>query len=144
MKNFRNGDFIRLKNLEQYKIDRFSGRQINIFEINNIEDKYLDVNNCHEKILITEIESIPINGIDDFEIYYDPILAASIVLPNDDAPIHRKDKSYYYEKFERCFDTDNKSFQELIKEQGLQYVHEVQHFLFDQFSGDKGLKIDTF
>lgn len=141
MEDFRIGDFIRLKNVATCQINRFSGRKINIFEINNIEPEYVELNNCKEKIPISEIESIPINGRDDFEIYYDPIVAASIVFPFDPIPIREKDYSYYYDTFKNCR-SEGKNFQELIKEQGLQYVHQVQHFLLDQFH-DKGLKIDA-
>lgn len=142
MDNFRIGDFIRLKNLAGYQIDRFSGRNINIFEINNIEPEYVELNNCKEKIPISEIESIPINGKDDFEIYYDPILAASVVFQNDPKPIRKTDYTYYFDTFKRC-SYQNKNYQEIIKEERLQFVHQIQHFLFDKFL-DKGLRIDAF
>lgn len=143
MEILRIGDFIRLKNMEEFKIERFSGRKVNIFEIINIKPEYVEVKNCVAKIPISEIEPILINGGDDTEIYYDPIIAASTIFPGDPLPVHRKDYTYYYEAFKRN-SYQNKNFQELIKENNLQYVHEVQHFLFDRFSGDKGLKINAF
>ena len=142
MEDYRLGDFVRLKNVAAYQIDRLSGRKTNIFEINKIDSEYLEVNNCKEKIPFSEIESIPINGSDDLEIYYDPIVAASIVFPGEPIPIREIDRSYYYHTFKRCY-YDQKNYQELINEQGLQFVHQVQHFLSDEFH-DKGLKIDAF
>ena len=138
MEDFRKGDFIRLKNVAKHQIDRVSGSKINIFEINNIEPEYVEVNNCKEKIPISEIESIPINGRDDFEIYYDPIMMAHIVLPNEPIPISRRDYSYYYDTFKNCR-SEGKNYQEIIKEQGLLYVHQIQHFLLDHHV--KGLRI---
>ena len=141
MEDFRIGDFIRFKNITTCQIDRVSGIKVNIFEIKNIESEYVELDKCKGEISISEIESIPINGIDDFNIYYYPILAASIVFSNDPKTIHEKDYSYYYDTFKKC-SFQNKNFQEIIKEQDLQYVHQIQHFLLDKFR-DKGLKIDA-
>ena len=141
MENFREGDFIRLKDLDRWQINRIPGKTINVFEINNIEPEYVEVKNCTEKIPISEIEPIPINGRDDFEIYYDPVIMAHFELPNEPIPISRRDYSYYYDTFKNCR-SEGKNYQEIIKEQGLQYVHQVQHFLFDEFHDD-GLKLDA-
>ena len=141
MEKFIIGDFIRLKNVAGYQIDRNSGGKINIFEINNIEPEYVKVNDCKEQIPISEIESIQINGVDDFEIYWAPIIKASIEFPNDPIPIWKTDYSYYYDAIKRSFDQD-KCFQVLINEQDLRYVHQVQHFLFDIFEYN-GLRIDA-
>ena len=141
MENFRIGDFIRLKDIDRWQVNRISRKKINIFEINNIESGYVEVKSCKEKIPISEIEPIPINGEDDYEIYYDPIIAASIISPGDQIPIHKKDYSYYYDSFKR-HSHQKQNFQELIKEQGLEYVHQVQHFLFNELHDD-GLKINV-
>jgi len=142
MENFRKGDFIRLKDLDRWQVNSISGKTINVFEINNIEPKYVEIKNCKEKIPISEIEPIPINGRDDSKIYYDPIIAASIVFTGDSIPISKKDYSYYYDSFKK-YSTDSKNYQELVKEQNLNYVHQVQHFLFEKFR-DNGLKLDTY
>jgi len=142
MEVFRKGDFIRLKNIDDYQIERYSGENVNIFEISDIELDFVRVLGCKNNIQISDIDSIPINGKDDFQIYYDPIVCASIVGINDPAPVRHKDYSYYFEAFKRS-SYQNKNFQELIKERGLKYVHEVQHFLTDEFQ-DNGLKIHTF
>jgi|GEM_PF-1625192 len=142
MEEFRKGDFIRLNNMDKYHIDRALTIDINIFEIINIKDGFIKVEHCENKIPVSEIEAIPINGKDDFPIYYYPIVMSTIVGPNDPTPMREEDYSYYYDSFRSCY-YENKNFRELIKERGLQYVHEVQHFLFDQFQ-DKGLKINAY
>lgn len=142
MGEFRNGDFIRLKNINKYHISRVLDIDVNIFKTINIKDGFIEVEYCENKIPASEIEPIPINGKDDFQIYYDPIVMSAIVGSNDTTPMREKDYPYYYDSFKSCY-YENKNFQELIKEIGLQYVHEVQHFLFDQFQ-DKGLKINAY
>ncbi|HJV78659.1 MAG TPA: hypothetical protein VJ602_09765, partial [Paludibacter sp.] len=72
MEQFREGDFIRLKNLANYQIDRISVGEVNIFEILVKEDNYVEVRGCESKILISDIEPIPVNGKDDLKIYYHP------------------------------------------------------------------------
>ena len=141
MENFIKGDFICLKNLDRWQINRISGKKINVFEIANISSEYVEIINCKEKIPISEIEPIPINGISDFQIYYDPIIAPSIILPGDTKPIHTKDYSYYYDAFE-THTYNGKNFKDLVKEQNLEYVHDVQNFLRSEFKKSE-LRIDA-
>ena len=141
MEKFRNGDFIRLKNLANYQIDRISGEEENIFEILIKEDNYVEVRNCKSKIPISDIEPIPVNGKADLQIYYYPTnLMATYVNPGDSASVTKIDKSYYYDLFERI-PYLGKNYQEIMKEQGFQYVHEIQHYLFDELDREK-LMID--
>lgn len=132
MEKFRKGDFIRLKNLAKYPIDRIFGKEVNIFEILIIEDNYVEVRSCKSKILISDIEPIPINGKDDFQIYYSTYKMATYVNPCDQAPDTKIDKSYYYDAFKRINNYLGKNYQEIMKEQGFQYVHEIQHYLNDE------------
>lgn len=141
MENFRKGDFIRLKDLDKWQINRISGKEINVFEIERISPEYVEIINCKEKIPISEIEPIPINGIADFRIYYDPIIAASIIFPGDPIPIHKKDYSYYYDAFER-HTYNGKNLKDLVKEKNLEYVHDVQNFLRREFKKSE-LRIDA-
>lgn len=101
MEDFRIGDFIRLKNLAKCQIDRLSSSEINIFEINNIEPEYVEINNTKAKIPISEIEPIPINGIADFRFYYNPIIAAFFIEDGEPIPIKQVDRSYYLEAFKK-------------------------------------------
>jgi hypothetical protein len=142
MEAFKQGDFIRLRNIAAFHIERYSKETINIFEILSIEAEYASVIDINSKIPLSEIEPISINGKDDLKIYYSPIVMASIVEPGAPLPIRNKDYSYYYDKFLRCT-YKGKNYQELIRERDLKYVHEVQHFLLDEHNC-KGLKIRTY
>jgi hypothetical protein len=141
MNKFKIGDLIRIKNVTSYEINRISGGEINIFKISNINSTYVEINNCEERIPLSEIEPIPINGIADFQIYYDPIIAASIIPDGQPIPIKQVDKSYYLEAFKR-HTYKGKNFNDLVKEQNLEYVHDVQNFLRREFKKSE-LRIDA-
>lgn len=79
---------------------------------------------------------VAIDSIEDRWVYYDPIIAASIVFPGDEVPSHSTDYSYYMNAFEHCFDERKKTFKDLIIKEHLMYVHEVQHFLQKRFYKD--------
>jgi len=141
MKEFKIGDFIRLKNNSLYQINRVSGGEINIFEISNISSNHIEIQDCDKRIPYSEIEAIPINGIDDLKIYYDPIIATSSFGDGEPKPIRKVDKSYYLETFQNHI-YQNKNLKELVKEQNLKYVHDVQNFLRNKFQKNE-LRIDV-
>lgn len=142
MKPLKKGNFVRLKNLDPSKINCYVDKKINIFEVLEIDGEFAKVRDYEKTISIDEIEAIPINGKDDLQIYYDPIVCASVVYPNEPIPAKQTDYSYYYTSFKNSF-YKNQNFQELIEEQNIKYVHEVQQFLIDKFN-DKGLKIKKY
>lgn len=41
---------------------------------------------------------------------------------------------------ENCYDVDKRTYAEVVRERGYQFVHEVQHWLNDEFDRDE-LKI---
>lgn len=100
----------------------------------------MKIRDCEKRISIDEIEAIPINGKDDLQIYYDPIVCASVVYPGKPMPAKQTDYTYYYTSLKKSF-YKNQNFQELIEEQNIKYVHEVQQFLYEKFK-DNGLRIN--
>ena len=54
-------------------------------------------------------------------------------------PVHNRDYSYFMDHFKNSFH-EGKNYHELIKEQKCRYVHDVQHYLMDEF-GEDDLKI---
>ena len=132
MSDFRTGDFIRLKNINLYKIDRVYGGAVNIFEISNINSKNVEIHSCKQRIPFSEIEPIPVNGVDDFQIYYDPITTAHFVGNDEAIPEKQTDKSYYLETFKNCH-YKGETYYQLINKRNLKYVHEIQNFLRTEF-----------
>lgn len=141
MENYTIGDIVRLKRYYTSNSTRIK-KEINLFKISNFEEEYIILDYYKVKVHYQDIEPVPINGIDDKDIYYDPIIAGSFINPGDPAPIIKKDYSYYLDHFQRCR-FSNYSFYELIHNKNLKYVHEVQHFLLDTFKHDD-LKIKNF
>ena len=136
---FEKGDFVMYKDFEQLKAKMPDYHGQNVFKIMDIEDGKYKLGFIEGKVGANEIEAIPIDGVHDRAIYYDPIVMASVVRPGDPVPVHRTDYSYYMDRFENCYDVDKRSYAEVVREHGYHFVHEVQHWLGDEFSRD-GLK----
>ncbi len=141
---FIKGDIVRLKHLEKVQISPIYGSDsLNVFKISKIEDDRVKLEYVDETVPLLEIEAVPINGVDDKSVYYDPIIAASIIAPGQPIPVHKRDYSYFIESFKRITE-DGKTFYEImIEEQGCKFVHEVQHFLRNRYHRDE-LKINYY
>lgn len=133
--DYRIGDLVRLSDFSKYKNRRVINRYLNVFEITDIRANTVTLKNIETDVLMSDIEPIPINGKDDFEIYYMPRIAANIVDEFRNYPARTTDESYYWEHFSRWRYVNGKTYQEIIKELGLKYVHEIQHFLSDKYLG---------
>lgn len=138
---FSKGDYVRIKESEKekYKIDR--NHVVNLYEISDISADGVRLLDVEEQVKLDSIEAVPIDGNHDRKVYYDPIVAASIIPPGGSIPVHRTDYSYFMEKFENCLDSDNCSFADIVRERDYHFVHEVQHWRKDD--SDDGLKIYT-
>lgn len=132
------GDLVILQNTDNYKVNpAFDG---NLFKIKTINNDIVELHYVDGDVLMSDISPIPINGVDDVNIYYNPIVAASIVMPGDPIPVRRTNYSYYMEAFKNST-FQNKTFYDMIQEQNLSYVHEIQQFLRKRFRTDD-LKIN--
>lgn len=136
---FEVGDFVMYKEFDRIKGKTGDYHSYNVFKILDIEDGKYKLGNIEGKVDVKEIEAIPIDGVHDRSIYYDPIVAASIISPGGSVPVHKTDYSYYMDKFENCLDVKKRTYAEVVKERGYHFVHEVQHWLNDEFDRD-GLK----
>ena len=137
---FELGDFVMYKGYDQIKDKIGDYHSNNVFKILDFQDGKYKLGNIEGKVGEDDIEAIPIDGVHDRSIYYDPIVAASNIPPGGKIPVHRTDYSYYMDKFENCYDVDKRTYAEVVRERGYQFVHEVQHWLNDEFDRD-GLKI---
>lgn len=120
-------DFVRIHS-EFYK--KYEDKTIfaeNIFEINEFVDDKVHLIGLDSEVPISELEYIPIDGVSDKCIYYDPIIAASYVAPGQPVPVHHTDYSYYMEALERVIDEKGESYANKVSK--YEYVHQVQQFL---------------
>lgn len=135
---FKAGDIVKLKHPELYKkASDFYGYGTNLYKIVEIRGNVVRLAGVQTEVSLAQLKPVAIDGVEDRWIYYDPVIAASIVFPGDEIPAHRTDYSYYMDAFEHCFDERHRSFRELVAKEKLVYVHEVQHWLRKRHQEDR-------
>lgn len=143
MEDFRIGDIVRIRGNKLHSELRLIDWRPLIFKITDIDGERVKLEYHSDFIPISDIEGVPVNGVDDADIYYDPVIMASFVQFNEPAPVHRTDYTYFLEAFERCSYKDT-SFKDLLAPYGFKTVHEIQHFFIDKHFKDaaQGLKVN--
>lgn len=137
MDDFKVGDLVALSSTAFNEVEKSLIYSNNIFQIEAIDQStgmpYYNLNGVDKPMSKDDIEAIPIDGINDRDIYYDPIIAASVIAPGQPKPVHRTNYSYFMERFERS-SYKGKTLSELVKEANCQFVHEVQHYMEEEFN----------
>ncbi len=138
---FKIGDIVKLKHPSEYKRSSdFYGYGINLYKIREIKGDVVRLLNVNKDVPLSELEPVAVDGIEDRWIYFDPMIAASIVFPGDEVPSYHTDYSYYMDAFEHCSD-GKKSYKAIVEKEHLMYVHEIQHYLRKHHQSDD-LKIN--
>lgn len=138
---FENGDIVKLKNPALFKktYDAFD-RSLNLYKVKSKQGDMVCLDGVSQTVSKKELVPITVDGTDDRWIYYDPVVAASLVFPGDPIPVHKTDYSYYLDALNRSYE-GKKSFKELVGEESLFYVHEIQHYMRKKYGSDS-LKIN--
>ena len=146
METIKEGDFVRLHdNVYQQKIDSLSFK-VNAFVVDSIGQNPNDtikLKGIENELSVGDVEAIPIDGIHDLCIYYDPIIAASYVGPDGHVPTYNTDYSYFIDHFKNVQVDGKGTLYDEMKKTNVQFVHEVQHWLSSEFN-DNSLKINKF
>lgn len=146
METINEGDFVRLHdNVYQQKIDSLSFK-VNAFVVESIGQNPKDtikLKGIENELSVEDVEAIPIDGIHDLCIYYDPIIAASYVGADGYVPAYNTDYSYFIDHFKKEQVDRNGTLYDEMKKTNVQFVHEVQHWLSSELN-DNGLKINEF
>lgn len=146
METIKEGDFVRLHdNVYQQKIDSLSFK-VNAFVVDSIGQNPNDtikLKGIENELSVGDVEAIPIDGIHDLCIYYDPIIAASYVGPDGHVPAYNTDYSYFIDNFKNVHVGGKGTLYDEMKKTNVQFVHEVQHWLSSEFN-DNSLKINKF
>ena len=139
--NFSKGDIVRLVDETKVRPDYLNNVE-NLYQIVSVNDTTAILSRpfCPEITAeITDITAVKIDGKEDKHIYYDPCVMAAIVMPGEPVPVHHKDYTYYLDA--NAIFPHNKTMRDFINENGFIYVHELQHFLREEFQTDD-LKIN--
>lgn len=128
--NFKKNDIVRLRNEYFDKIKSKLFFPQNIFFI----DKFLDdgksvlLRDVDITVPYSEIRPVKIDGEEDRFIYYDPVIAADVVRPDEAIKCRHVDRDeYYLQKMKTCFDSKGRSYYDILNEEHFVYVHELQH-----------------
>lgn len=146
METIKEGDFVRLHdNVYQQKLDSLSFK-VNAFVVESIGQNPNDtikLKGIENELSVRDVEAIPIDGIHDLCIYYDPFVAASYVEADGHVPAYNTDYSYFIDHFKKEQVDSNGTLYDEMKKTNVQFVHEVQHWLSSELN-DNGLKINEF
>lgn len=96
-------------------------------EINIVEDSIL-LNNINQKLSYEDIRPVRIDGEEDRDIYYEPIVAANLINAGETIPVvHRETYEYYMDALKRSYNEHHESYYGEIRNIGARYVHEIQY-----------------
>lgn len=146
METIKEGDFVRLHdNVYHQKIDTLNYK-VNAFVVDSIGQNPNDtikLKGIENELSVGDVEAIPIDGIHDLCIYYEPIIAASYVGADGHVPAYNTDFSYFIDHFKNVQVGGKGTLYDEMKKTNVQFVHEVQHWLSSELN-DNGLKINKF
>lgn len=143
METIKVGDFVRLRDgIYQQKLDILVFK-VNAFVVDSIgqnPNETIKLKGIENEVSVGDVEAIPIDGIHDLCIYYEPFVAASYVGADGHVPAYNTDYSYFIDHFKKVQVDGKSTLYDEMKKINVQFVHEVQHWLSSEFN-DYGLKI---
>lgn len=129
-KQYQPNDIVKL---DKNKFDSLSKELFfpqNLFIIKEISLNKVNIvlNNINRQFAFEDILPVKIDGKEDRDIYYDPIVAAYVIAEGEEIPtIHRDMSEYYMVSLKKTYNEKHKSYYEEIRDIGVKYVHEIQH-----------------
>ena len=124
---YQEGDFVKYKGM--------------IHKIQSInKDGEIRLSGIKDTVSLNDITPVKIDGVQDANIYYDPIVAAHMVALDEPIPSVIVNHGYYMESFKNDILEDGISLFDKVVKCRFAYVHELQHWLLET-QGQSGLKI---
>lgn len=137
MVDYQRNDIIKLKETKFKELEGQLWFKDNAFVVAELKESGMaSLKELDEPVSVGEILPLPISKKYAGNIYYDPIIAASVIGANDEIPVHRTDYSYFMEAFGRVTEEDGTTLLALVEEQKFKYVHEIQHWLREKYGTD--------
>lgn len=126
---FRKGDIVKLSNecLEMISRKRiFSQNLFRIMEVDGLSAK-VSSGDIDVQFHVKDILPVKIDGVEDRDIYYDPVVTASVVGISQEMPVFKRDRGeYYLNALKRSFNDEHVSYYDIIRSKNLSFVHEIQ------------------
>ncbi len=130
MVEYQRNDIVRLSESKFEELKSELWFKDNAFMISEVEDKgMISLKELDEPVLVSDLRPMPIGKNQAGNIYYDPIIAASIVRPGDEIPVYSRDYTYFLDAFKRVIEPDGTTLRTQADKKSFKYVHEVQHWL---------------
>lgn len=132
--DFQKGDIIKLKENSFKHISKDLFFPQNLFYIKevNVDKNNVTLKETKGQFRIEDIQPVLINGKDDRDIYYDPIVAANVVMEGEEIPsFHRDPSTYYLNSLKKLYNEAKVSYYEMITSNKLRFVHEIQNLFPD-------------
>lgn len=127
---FQPNDIVRLseKKFESLSNELFFPQNLFIIKKINTEDLSVELNNITHQFALDDIRPVRIDGEEDRDIYYDPIVAASLIDIGEDIPVvHRDTSEYYMDALKKSYNEHHVSYYDEIHYIEARYVHEIQN-----------------
>lgn len=127
---FQPNDIVKLSKIKFESLSKELFFPQNIFVIKDVtpDEVGIALKNVDHLFTFEDILPVKIDGKEDRDIYYDPIIAASIVTEGEEIPVVQRDSSeYYMVSLKKSYDENHVSYYDRINNKGMKYVHEIQH-----------------
>ena len=127
---FQLNDIVRLseKKFESLSNELFFPQNLFIIKKINTEDLSVELNNITHQFALDDIRPVRIDGEEDRDIYYDPIVAASIIdIGEAISVVHRDTSEYYMDALKNSYNEHHVSYYDEIHYIEARYVHEIQN-----------------
>ena len=127
---FQPNDIVKLSKIKFESLSKELFFPQNLFVIKEVtpNEVGIAVKNVNHLFTSEDILPVKIDGKEDRDIYYDPIIAASIVTEGEEIPVIQRDSSeYYMVSLKKSYDENHESYYDRIHNKEMKYVHEIQH-----------------
>ena len=129
---FQPNDIVKLSKIKFERLSKELFFPQNLFIIKEVNKNEVGIalKNVNHFFSFEDILPVKIDGKEDRDIYYDPIVAASIVTEGEEIPVVQRDSSeYYMVSLKKTYDENHESYYDKIHNKGIKYVHEIQHVI---------------
>lgn len=138
MASFEKGDYVKFVDSVYESYTKAVFYSDNVFRIVSVLDnssyKLADI---EVDVPENDVEAIPVDGVHDRNIYYDPIIAAPYVALGQPVPVfHSQRGVYYLDGLSNTTLGNKKTLRQVVEEYDCQFVHEVQHCLRKEMQND--------